>query len=368
MTPKISVIVPVYNVEKYLSKCLDSLINQTLKDIEIICVDDASTDKSVEIIRHYIEKDKRISLLQHSQNKGLGAARNTGIKAAKSELIAFVDSDDYVDLDTYEKVVKNIGEDIDLLCFGTEAYNHKEESRKKSDEEYYAIRYSGKIPLSNDILLLTNVSSCNKIFKKSIIEKYQISYPEGLRYEDAYFFYVYCFWVKNIFFMPDKFYHYLRRDNSIMDETFCKKPGCSIDHTKIVIELYHYIKKHNLFDRWSNFFFDRFLLYTNLSLWHEDSKVWREKIYNLANSFLKKEKLNELIPSELLRDYKLLEHRVLGGEMIYKLMGLIKIQETRTKYVFYILGIPVLRIKYKKGKCVLKIFGIPVYKWRKYDS
>ena len=82
MQPKVSVVVPVYNVEKYISKCLDSLVNQTLKDIEIICIDDCSSDNSVSIIKKYMEKDKRIVLLQHKANKGLASSRNTGLKYA----------------------------------------------------------------------------------------------------------------------------------------------------------------------------------------------------------------------------------------------------------------------------------------------
>ena len=94
---KISVIVPVYNVENYLIQCLDSIINQTLKDIEIICVDDCSPDNSIEILEEYKNKDNRISIIRHSNNQGLGPARNTGLKHANGEYISFVDSDDYID-------------------------------------------------------------------------------------------------------------------------------------------------------------------------------------------------------------------------------------------------------------------------------
>ncbi|WP_304354613.1 glycosyltransferase family 2 protein [Brachyspira innocens] len=94
---KISVIVPVYNVENYLRQCLDSIINQTLKDIEIICVDDCSPDNSIEILEEYKNKDNRISIIRHSNNQGLGPARNTGLKHANGEYISFIDSDDYID-------------------------------------------------------------------------------------------------------------------------------------------------------------------------------------------------------------------------------------------------------------------------------
>ena len=102
--PKVSVIIPIYNTEKYLRKCLDSVCNQTLSDIEIICVNDCSTDNSLEILEEYASKDNRIKLIDFKENKGAAVARNAGIDEAKGEYIGFVDSDDFIDLDFYEKL------------------------------------------------------------------------------------------------------------------------------------------------------------------------------------------------------------------------------------------------------------------------
>ena len=104
--PKISVIIPVYNVEKYLPKCLDSLINQTLSDIEIICINDCSTDNSLEILEEYASKDERIKIIDLKENQGAAAARNKGLEIAKGEYLGFVDPDDYVDLNFYEELYK----------------------------------------------------------------------------------------------------------------------------------------------------------------------------------------------------------------------------------------------------------------------
>ena len=100
---KISIIVPCYNVEKYLEKCLDSLINQTLRDIEIICVNDGSNDLTPDILKRYAASDKRIQIINR-ENGGLSAARNTGLVHAQGEFVAYVDSDDWVDLNFYEKL------------------------------------------------------------------------------------------------------------------------------------------------------------------------------------------------------------------------------------------------------------------------
>ena len=96
---KISVIVPVYNVENYLRECLESIINQTLKDIEILCIDDCGNDNSSNILEEYAKKDNRIKIIRHKENKGLGPARNTGIKEARGEYISFIDSDDFISKD-----------------------------------------------------------------------------------------------------------------------------------------------------------------------------------------------------------------------------------------------------------------------------
>ena len=103
--PKVSVIIPVYNVEKYLSECLDSVVNQTLKDIEIICVNDGSPDGSAAILEEYAQKDNRIKVITQ-ENRGLSEARNSGLKIASGEYIAFLDSDDYIDLKFFEQLYK----------------------------------------------------------------------------------------------------------------------------------------------------------------------------------------------------------------------------------------------------------------------
>lgn len=105
--PLVSVVIPVYNVEKFLAECLDSVVNQTLRDIEIICVDDESPDNSIYILQEYAAKDERIKIIRQ-KNQGLGGARNTGLKAAEGECITFLDSDDWLDLDYLEKLYREM--------------------------------------------------------------------------------------------------------------------------------------------------------------------------------------------------------------------------------------------------------------------
>ena len=115
----VSIIVPVYNVEKYLRKCLDSIVNQTYKNIEVICVDDGSPDNSIDILREYRAKDDRVTIIRQ-KNKGLSGARNTGIKNATGKYIMFIDSDDWVELNMVELMTKKMdNKNLELAVCGT---------------------------------------------------------------------------------------------------------------------------------------------------------------------------------------------------------------------------------------------------------
>ena len=120
---KVSLVVPIYNSSKYLNKCIDSLVNQTLKDIEIILINDGSTDKSLEILKNYQQKDNRIKILTQNHKKQ-GKARNYGISVAQGEYIGFVDSDDWCELDMFEKLYeKAIKTDSDITMCAVTTYN-----------------------------------------------------------------------------------------------------------------------------------------------------------------------------------------------------------------------------------------------------
>ena len=130
--PKISIIMPVYNCENYLSECLDTLINQTLKEIELICVDDESTDSSLKILKEYQKKDPRIKVIK-KKHSNAGESRNIGMEKAKGEYFLFLDSDDFFDLDlckkTYERAKAN---DLDILLFGAYTYDNQTKEKEKN--------------------------------------------------------------------------------------------------------------------------------------------------------------------------------------------------------------------------------------------
>ena len=209
---KVSIIVPVYNTKEYLNTCLDSLIKQSLKDIEIIVVNDGSTDDSQSIIDEYLKKDKRIKSFI-KKNGGLGDARNYGIKRASGEYIGFVDSDDYVDITMFEKLYnKAIKEDSDIVeCDLYWVYPNE----SKLDTANY---YDNK----KDIMYNIRVMVCNKIFKREILSKNDILFPVGIRYEDIVFTYKLLPYIKNISYINEAFYYYIQRGSSLSNEQNAK--------------------------------------------------------------------------------------------------------------------------------------------------
>ena len=233
---KISVIVPVYNTEKYLPKCLDSLVNQTLKDIEIIIVNDGSPDNSQKIIDDYVKKYKNIKAFE-KKNGGLSDARNYGIKKASGEYIAFLDSDDYVTVDMYEKMYKKaISQEFDMVvCDLNYVYNDK-----------VVKAYSNIKDDTTDIRkAMINIypAAWNKIFKKELFD-IGIEFKKNVWFEDVEFIYRLLPNIKSIGVVHEHFNQYVQRVGSITS-SIDKRIYNYIDNWNGIIEYY---KKNNLYD------------------------------------------------------------------------------------------------------------------------
>ena len=204
--PKVSIIVPVYNVEKYIEKCLDSLINQTIQDIEIIVVNDGSKDKSAEIVKKYQNKYPEKIIYVEKENGGLSDARNFGLPHAKGEYIAFLDSDDYIELDMYEKMYKLAKkENSDMVeCDFYWEYPNK---TKKDIGQIYTNK--------KEMLAKARVVAWNKLIKRSVLEEAKVQFPKGYRYEDVEFTYKLIPYLNKVSFVKEPFIHYIQRENSI---------------------------------------------------------------------------------------------------------------------------------------------------------
>ena len=179
--PLISVIIPVYNVENYLRQCLDSIINQTLKDIEIICVDDGSTDKSLDILKEYKQKDNRITILTQ-QNLHAGVARNTGYKAATGKYLSFLDSDDFFDLNMLEDMYNKAEEDgSDVVVCEYRGYNNKTQQyikEYKIDPMYMKMSPFEPSKIGNQLFHFSSLNAWSKLFRKKLFDKYDLHFEE----------------------------------------------------------------------------------------------------------------------------------------------------------------------------------------------
>lgn len=204
--PKVSVIVPVYNVENYIDRCLNSLVNQTLHDIEIIVVNDGSTDNSINIIKKYQNEYANKVKCVEKENGGLSDARNYGMKFATGDYIAFLDSDDYVDTTIYEKMYnKAVEENCDFVeCDFIWKYGNNE-------VKDYGEIYKNK----HEMLEKARVVAWNKLIKRDLIVRAGIEFPKGLRYEDVEFFYKLLPFIGKFGFVKEYLIYYVQRENSI---------------------------------------------------------------------------------------------------------------------------------------------------------
>ena len=223
--PKVSVIIPFNNVEHYFEECLESVVNQTLKDIEIILINDASTDNSRQIAEKYVQRDERIKLLDVDTRKGQGYARNRGIEIASGEYIGFVDSDDFVKEDAFEVLYSAAEEDdTDItMCMACE-YDDINKTYIYSD--YYSMTalnyFEGRVfsaEDTKDIVLNMNVALWNKIYKRTYLQNIGEKFPEGFIYEDLPFFFGTYLPAKRIKFVNKCLYNYrVNRKNSTMQQ------------------------------------------------------------------------------------------------------------------------------------------------------
>lgn len=222
----ISVIIPVYNVEKYIRKCLDSVVNQTYKNLEIIIVDDGSPDKCGSIIDEYADNDKRIKVI-HKANGGLSAARNDALRIATGDWIAFVDSDDWCETDMYEKVIcKAEEENADIVIFNPfRNYTDREEILQAFPYEFVTEDrdFIHGLQLSALTKHLTPLSTkwsqgfpWDKLFKRSLIYDNNLIFDEGVKANEDVIFDIRAFqFAKKIAYVNETLYHYRDNPNSI---------------------------------------------------------------------------------------------------------------------------------------------------------
>ena len=217
----ISIIIPIYNVEKYLEKCLDSILNQTYKNLEIILIDDGSTNNSPNICNSYCEKDKRIKII-HKNNEGVSSARNKGIELSKGKYIVFIDSDDYVSNEhievLYDCIISNnvdlvISNLIDISEDGIILNNEEKESFLMNKDQCL------KELLSEDNFYHL---CCGNIYRKDLLEKIRFNCKYRIA-EDLDFLYRYIKQISSAYFLSKNTYYYLKREGSATNSIYSEK-------------------------------------------------------------------------------------------------------------------------------------------------
>ena len=242
--PKVSIIVPVYNVEKYLNKCLNSLVNQTFKDIEIIIINDGSPDNSKQIIENYKAKYDNIIKVINQQNQGLSASRNNGLKIASGDYIIFVDSDDYIELNMVEKMYNKILEEqADVVICGNNVVNE--------DYKLISKTFPNKYESYNFItqMIFGNLSAWNKIIRKSILNDSTLLFRKNVWYEDIDFSFKLFLKSKKICILHENLYNYSLRPGSIMSSKNLVK---NLDLIDAFDEIISSAKKNNCYEKYYN--------------------------------------------------------------------------------------------------------------------
>ena len=267
--PKVSVIVPIYNVEKYLEKCINSLLSQTLEDIQIILVNDGSKDNSGNIAREYEKNNKNRIIYVEKENGGLSDARNHGLKYATGDFIAFLDSDDYIEKNAYEEMYnKAIEENADYVeCDFIWEFPNK-------------IRVDKQYPYKNkkEMLSFVRVVAWNKLIKRQLITDNNLEFPKGLRYEDVEFTYKLIPFVNKFAYVDKPFIHYVQREGSIanVQNERTAEIFTVLDN---VIEFY---KKNNIYEEYGDeleYNYARYLLCSSLKrMCKIKDKTIREKL------------------------------------------------------------------------------------------
>ncbi|MBQ8804707.1 MAG: glycosyltransferase family 2 protein [Tyzzerella sp.] len=240
---KISVVIPIFNVEKYLDRCVKSICNQTYKNVEIILVDDGSTDSSAEMCDKYAKEDKRIKVI-HKENGGLSDARNVGLEHATGEYVYFCDSDDYVEKDLISDCMGFISADnLDILIF---AFYRLQDGivtvcREKLPEDIVSLKNTPE-------LLLTSPSACNKVFSTNFLKKSKVLFPKGKLYEDLGTIPKLYLLAEKIRYIDKPYYYYEIRGGSIM--TAAKLDRAFNNRIEIIDHILDYYREANVYSNY----------------------------------------------------------------------------------------------------------------------
>lgn len=279
---QLSIIIPVYNVEKYLRKCLDSVLDQDLSNYEVIIVNDGSKDNSESIIEEYVNKHSNIIKAYKKENGGLSSARNYGLPYAQGKYICFLDSDDYVEKNHYKKMLELAEkENADLVVTD---FEYVWEDNSKHNLYKNGIEYVNDN--LNKCMFLSPLFSWNKMYCRELFNSLDCKYPEGLWYEDIPVTLLYATQAKKIVHLKEKGFNYLQRNTSIMGSSYSPKMKDIFTEFE---NIYNDFKKRNILveynDELEYLFIEHFLVYGAFRFLRTD---YYKELMNEAFEFVKK--------------------------------------------------------------------------------
>lgn len=345
-TIKLSIIIPVYNVELYLAECLDSILQQSFNDFEVICVNDGSTDNSLSILQKYAQKDHRIIIIDKIHS-GQANSRNVGLNIARGSYIGFVDSDDYIDCKTYEVALSKFTDEIDLVCYNFKFVFENGVKYFQPNEHGYA---EGIYSSSDVIRIGINASTGVKVFKKSIIDKFNIRFPDGLYFEDGFFVNAYVYSSNKIYFLDNCFYNYRQRSCSTTGRANNHEKGMAIDLLKNIDKLISFCIRNNVKSEYYQYLSLYFIRLYIVAVSIESALEEINRINILARELISKYDsvlTNNVVYNKIIGD---LSYRECG---ISYMKGLFKVRKSIDKIRFYFVGFRVLTLK---NPIVRKIF------------
>lgn len=235
----LSVIVPVYNTAEYLPRCLDSLLEQTYRNLQVICVNDGSPDNSAEILAEYAARDSRVKVI-HQKNAGVAAARNRGLDAATGEFVSFVDSDDWVEPVAYEQVMLQFVEGVDIVAMGAILDGGGDD--RMGTDEYFNRLPAGKVAIVPSDFSELNITLPTKVFRRTMLEQNALRFVEGVAYgEDNAFVCCVLACARGMYNIQTRCYHYVQRENSAVHSS-----GRSMRIGSDLLTAWEYVIEHYL--------------------------------------------------------------------------------------------------------------------------
>ena len=351
--PLVSVIVPVYNVESYLRQCLDSIINQTYKNLQIVCVNDGSTDGCPAILDEYAARDSRVCVI-HQKNAGLGAARNVALAVCRGEWVMMCDSDDWMELHAVERMCRLVeGHDCNIGVYG-HYVRYEDTGAVKNVVPLLPVSESGVYKIDEELVawVIPHCYAWNKIYRREMLASRGLLFSEGVYYEDVSFALIAFLSSigEQVVVCNEKLYNYRQRQGSILDKVRKGAPK-ALDLLLEGGKVLSWIEKHDMLHQ-CHIFILRMLSY------HQDlcSRGAPEDMQNKVKNMVTALRKEYRIKSSLLYEWKY------GRRPIPSIVKSLFFSINESNVAVKFLGVPLLRINTRSGRLRIAVLGIPVYR------